>query len=177
SISIGISTGIYHNEINKMSFVETLIQQANKAMYRVKEIGGKSYHLNTYADSKNVPRTYQVEAEIKNALEKNEFHIAYQPIITLKNKQIVSLEALLTWNNEYLGRGSPADFLSILEQQLRIMPVANWVLAAAAAQMSQWQEEGIFFERILANVSPIQLKSPTFIQDPKNIFNATHIYP
>src|SRR5699024_12546107 len=60
TISIGISTGIYHNEINKMSFVETLIHQTNKAMYRVKEIGGKSYHLNTYAESKNVLRTYQV---------------------------------------------------------------------------------------------------------------------
>jgi diguanylate cyclase (GGDEF)-like protein/PAS domain S-box-containing protein len=177
SISIGISTGIYHNEINKMSFVETLIQQANKAMYRVKEIGGKSYHLNTYADSKNVPRTYQVEAEIKNALEKNEFHIAYQPIINLKNKQIVSLEALLRWNNENLGLVSPGEFIPILEQQLLIIPVGNWVLKTVAAQMSKWQEEGIFFERISVNVSPIQLKNPNFIQDLKNIFNATQMDP
>lgn len=177
SISIGVSTGIFHNNINKMSFVETLIKQANQAMYYVKKLGGRSYHLNTHTDSTNISRVYQVESEIKNALKNDEFHIVYQPIINLKNNQVVGLEALLRWNNKKLGAVSPGEFISILEQQLLIIPVGNWVLKTVASQMSKWQAEGVFFERISVNVSPIQLKNPNFVQDLKQIFNDAQMEP
>src|SRR5690606_21915438 len=98
-------------------------------------------------------------------------------IVNLKNNQIVGMEAWLRWNNKKLGQVSPGEFIPILEKQRLIIPVGNWILRTVAAQMKKWQDEGIFFERVSINVSPIQLKDRYFIQHLREILNETQMDP
>lgn len=177
TLSIGISMGNYHEDLDKMNFIETLIRQADTAMYQVKKQAGNSYCFHTNDQNSNLMRTYELEGEIKHALDNDEFYMVYQPIVNLKNNQIVGMEALLRWNNKKLGQVSPGDFIPILEKQLLIIPVGNWILRTVAAQMKKWQDEGIFFERVSINVSPIQLKDRYFIQHLREILNETQMDP
>lgn len=177
TLSIGISMGSYRKDIAKTDFIETLIRQADTAMYQVKKQAGNSYCFSTSDQNTNMMRTYQLEAEIKHALDDDEFYMVYQPIVNLQNNQVVGTEALLRWNNERLGHVSPGEFIPILEKQLLIIPVGNWVIRTVAAQMKKWQDEGIFFERVSINISPIQLKDRSFVKHLQQILNETQVDP
>jgi len=177
TVSIGISMGTYHEYMDRTDFIETLVQRADTAMYHAKRQGGNYYCYNTQNQNTELFRTYELESKIKSALDNDEFFMVYQPIINLKNNQIVGMESLLRWNNQKLGLVSPGEFIPILEKQWLIVPVGSWILKTVCMQMKEWQDQGIFFERISVNVSPIQLKNRNFIKDLKQILEDTQIEP
>ncbi len=139
--------------------VETLIRSADLALYRSKDDGGGVFNayepqLHVHAEERRV-----VEIALRKALERNEFELNYQPVVSAETGQIESFEALLRWSNPELGVVSPAKFIPVAEDARLITPIGEWVLRTACMEAAQWPS----VIRIAVNVSAEQLTSPNFV--------------
>jgi diguanylate cyclase (GGDEF)-like protein len=139
--------------------VETLIRSADLALYRSKDDGGGVFtayepQLHTHAEERRV-----VEIALRKALERNEFEVHYQPVVSAENGQIESFEALLRWTNPELGSVSPAKFIPVAEDARLIAPIGEWVLRTACAEAANWPST----VRVAVNVSAEQLTNTGFV--------------
>lgn len=176
SVSIGIAEAKNITDSrNCYEYIERLLKKADTAMYHAKASGGNSYAFSQPNQIIKMDRHYQIELNLINAIQNEEFFVVYQPLINLKNNHIVGVEALLRWHNKELGFVSPAEFIPILENTGQIIQVGKWVLRTVCNQMKFWQEKGLFLEKMSVNVSPIQIKEKTFVQDVKKIVNETQL--
>lgn len=175
--SIGISMNTFRKEYDDLQLIDVLIRQADTAMYYAKKQGGNTYCFNTNEQNDKMQRYYQVEQEVKKALNQNEFSVAYQPLVSLENDQIVGVEALLRWDNPRLGAVSPVEFIPFLEELGDIIPVGKWVLLTVCNQMKSWHNNGILIDRVSVNVSPIQFRDENFVDDLKQILQETGLDP
>ncbi|HEX6177539.1 MAG TPA: EAL domain-containing protein, partial [Thermoanaerobaculia bacterium] len=132
---------------------ETLIRNADTALYRAKEAGRNRYQLYAPAMNAIALKRLVIENGLRRALEKNELTLHYQPLVSLHNGSIVSVEALLRWRHPELGNLSPAEFVPMAEETGLIVPLTRWVLRSACAQMKRWHSDGIALESISVNVS------------------------
>ena len=135
---------------------ETLIRNADTALYRAKEQGGNRYQLYAPAMNAKILKRVKLEANFRRALERNELALHYQPLVQLDNGRIVGLEALVRWQSPELGFVSPAEFIPMAEDTGLIVPMTRWVLRAACVQMKEWERLGIAPETMSANVSACQ---------------------
>ncbi|RDW17363.1 GGDEF domain-containing protein [Oceanobacillus arenosus] len=179
-LSIHLSIGISRETNTKVvldstSFIESLIKKADTAMLLAKKQGGNNYCISTPEQKIKMDRLFNIELEIKDALKKNEFHLVYQPLINLKNNQIVGVESLLRWSNQTFGLVSPGEFIPILEKTGDIVIVGKWILWTVCNQMKQWLESGTLLQKISVNVSPIQFRETNFIDDLQEILNETQL--
>ncbi len=164
-------------ESDHLDLVEEMIRQADTAMYHAKQNGGNSHCFISDDQNDELRRYYQLEQEIKHALEEDEFSIVYQPLINLRNDEITGVEALLRWNNKKLGPVSPGEFIPLLEELGLIIPVGNWVLQSVCDQMVSWHKKGFSIDRVAVNVSPIQFVNQSFVHDVKEIIRETKMDP
>jgi len=139
--------------------VEMLIRSADLALYRSKDQGGGAANayepqLHVHAEERRV-----LEIALRKALERNEFQVHYQPVVTAENGRIEGFEALLRWNNPELGNVSPARFVPVAEDARLIGPIGDWVLRTACHEAMRWPEN----IRIAVNVSAEQLTQPGFV--------------
>jgi diguanylate cyclase (GGDEF)-like protein/PAS domain S-box-containing protein len=139
--------------------VETLIRSADLALYRSKDDGGGVFHayepqLHTHAEERRV-----VEIALRKALERDEFEVHYQPVVSAENGQIESFEALLRWTNPELGSVSPAKFIPVAEDARLIAPIGEWVLRTACKEATNWPST----VRVAVNVSAEQLTNTGFV--------------
>lgn len=181
-ITMSTSVGISYSTIEPLdtitnSFVETLLTQADIAMYHAKQAGGNRYFFNTYEQNTGFTRKYQISQAIKSAQENQEFFLVYQPIVQLQTMEIIGVETLLRWKNDVLGTVSPVEFIPLLEELDEIQSVGKWVLETACMQMKQWATQGLALEKIAVNVSPIQFNNDRFIQDVKEILEKVELDP
>lgn len=132
---------------------ETLIRNADTALYRAKEGGRNRYQL--YAPDMNAVALQRLvlENSLRHAVERDELMLHYQPLVSLAGGQIVSVEALLRWRHPELGFISPAEFVPMAEETGVIVPLTRWVLQSACAQMKAWQLSGIAPATVSVNVS------------------------
>ncbi len=178
STSIGISMDTLDgDQDNYKGFIDTLMKQADIAMYHVKQKGGNTYCFNTNNQNLELERYYQLEQEIPKAIEQNQFFVVYQPLVSLNNSKIVGMEVLMRWSNPALGNISPVEFIPILEQLGHIISVGNWVLYTACSQMRKWLDEGLDLERIAVSVSPIQFRNELFLEDLQQVLTETKLKP
>lgn len=174
--SIGISSGYPRpKEADFLEVIEDLINKADTAMLHAKRQGGNQYYRNTVNQTIEIERNYLIELEIRNALERNEFSLVYQPLINLKTNKIVGVESLLRWNNRELGSVSPGEFIPVLEDTGAITVVGKWILKTVCEQMKNWQVQGLFLQRITVNVSPVQFRDPDFVTGLNEILNQTQL--
>jgi diguanylate cyclase (GGDEF)-like protein len=138
---------------------ETLIRHADMAMYAAKAKGKNRFHF--FSESLNIEahRRLALTGHLETALEKNEFHLVYQPKLTLAEKRIVGAEALLRWKNPELGQVNPDEFISIAEQTGLIHPIGEWVLENAMRQLKAWAGTPLADARLALNISAVQLGS------------------
>ena len=139
--------------------VEMLIRSADLALYRSKDQGGGAVNayepqLHVHAEERRV-----LEIALRKALERNEFQVHYQPVVTASSGQIEGFEALLRWTNPELGNVSPARFVPVAEDARLIGPIGDWVLRTACQEAMRWPEH----IRIAVNVSAEQLTQPGFV--------------
>ncbi len=139
--------------------VEMLIRSADLALYRSKDQGGGAHNayepqLHAHAEERRV-----LEIALRKALEKNEFQIAYQPVVSAEGGVVESFEALLRWHNPELGHVSPARFVPVAEDARLIGPIGEWVLRSACEEAMNWPEH----VRIAVNVSAEQLTDANFV--------------
>ncbi len=138
--------------------VETLMRNADLALYRSKEEGGGQHNgyepsLHAHAEERR-----KLEFSLRRALERNELRLAYQPVVDSFDETIVSFEALLRWHSEEHGLVSPAKFIPLAEDTRLIVPIGEWVLRAACAEAVHWPLD----VKVAVNVSAEQLLDPNF---------------
>ncbi len=139
--------------------VEMLIRSADLALYRSKDDGGGAHNayepqLHAHAEERRV-----LEIALRKALERKEFQIHYQPVVSSEGGTIEGFEALLRWNNPELGNVSPARFVPVAEEARLIGPIGEWVLRSACEEAMRWPDT----VRIAVNVSAEQLADSNFV--------------
>jgi diguanylate cyclase (GGDEF)-like protein/PAS domain S-box-containing protein len=141
---------------------ESLLRNAEAALMKAKQAGERQLF---YAPqmTERVAETLALENKLRQALEKNEFVLHYQPKVDLRGRAIVGVEALIRWQSPELGLVPPAKFISLLEETGLILEVGSWALTRAALDHRAWTEMGIKPPRVAVNVSPIQLRQRDFV--------------
>lgn len=139
-----------------------LLRNADAALYRAKEQGRHTYQFYTAEMNAQVQERFNLESQLRHALERKELTIHFQPIIDLSSRTVVGVEALLRWNNAKLGSVPPDRFIPIAEDIGLIVPIGEWVLRNACQQLRAWRS--IFGDSlwISVNVSPRQFLEPGF---------------
>ncbi len=136
--------------------VDTLIRNADIAMYLVKEQGKNNYQFYQSEIEAFIQRKYELENKIRKAIDNQEFELHYQPKYALNNNEMIGAEALIRWNDPELGTIPPAEFIPIAEETGLIVPIGDWVMREAYRQQRVWQESGIKDLMVSVNISARQ---------------------
>ncbi len=136
----------------------TLLRNADMAMYKAKEEGRNTYRFFSPEMSAKVTRRMRMEADLRRALEGDEFFLVYQPIIEMSSCRVTGMEALLRWNHPQRGLIMPDEFISLAEETGLIGPIGEWVLETACKQTSAWLAGGLTALKLSVNISSQQLK-------------------
>jgi diguanylate cyclase (GGDEF)-like protein len=131
--SIGIATNI-----DRENQSHDLLRDADSAMYRAKALGKARYVLFTPDMHKEATARLTLEADLRRALDKGEFCLHYQPVVSLTDARLVGFEALLRWNHPQRGMILPGDFIPLAEETRLIIPLGQWVIHEAARQLQDW---------------------------------------
>ena len=141
----------------------TLLKHADAAMYRAKQAGRGTFRWFTGDVDVDNQQRADMEMDIRGALEKSQFSVCYQPIVSLADGSIVAAEALLRWEHPEKGMVSPSLFIPIAEEIGVIGRIGDYVLRTACAQIVAWRSEGIHLAHIGVNVSTRQVRDPEWI--------------
>ncbi len=148
--------------------VELLMRSSDLALYRSKDQGGNSHHSYQHKLHASAEERRLMEFELRNALEKKQLHVEYQPVVnSTSDHNLVGFEALVRWNNPKFGNVSPAKFIPVAEDARLIVPIGDWVLRQACIDAMQWPDT----TKIAVNISVDQLTSTSFIE---SVVSALH---
>jgi diguanylate cyclase (GGDEF)-like protein/PAS domain S-box-containing protein len=156
---------------------ETLIKNADTAMYQAKENGRQSYQFFKPSMNVRAVERQSIEESLRRALERCEFTLNYQPLIDLKTGEISGAEALLRWTNPARGLVSPAQFIPVAEDCGLILPIGKWVLREACKQARAWQNAGLALGTIAVNISAMEFRDDKFLEEVFAIINDTGLDP
>lgn len=134
-----------------------LMKHADMAMYRAKELGKNNVQFYDAGIRTLSLQRIELEQNLRQALEHQNFDLAYQAKISLADERIIGVEALLRWHSPALGDLEPSQFLPLAEEIGLIIPIGRWVLETACAQNMAWQRQGLPAVRMAVNLSPAQL--------------------
>ncbi len=137
---------------------EDLLRNADLAMYKAKGEGGNAYCLFAADMQARARNALNLEADLRDALARDEFVLHYQPQFEISGNTIIGVEALLRWNRPGLGLVGPGTFLPHAEENGLIIPINEWVLRRACADACRWQRAGLPLFRVAINMSPIQFR-------------------
>lgn len=140
--------------------VETLLRNADTAMYRAKAAGRNQYRFYAPDMNERGHELLAMEVELRRAVERREFELFYQPQVELESGRVRALEALIRWRHPQRGLVSPAEFLPLLEDTGLIVPVGDWVLHRACADLRAWRRTRPDLLRVSVNVSVAQFADP-----------------
>jgi diguanylate cyclase (GGDEF)-like protein/PAS domain S-box-containing protein len=158
--SIGVS--VYPNDGQD---AETLIKNADTAMYQAKESGRASYKFFRPEMNVRAVERQSIEEDLQGALERNEFTLHYQPKINLKTGAITGAEALIRWKSSTRGSTPPMQFIPVAEDSGQILPIGAWVLREACTQERTWLDAGLPVPAMAVNVSAVQFQNEKFLED------------
>ncbi|MES2206676.1 MAG: EAL domain-containing protein [Pseudomonadota bacterium] len=147
---------------------ETLMKNADIALYRAKGQGKNNYQLYSAHMNEYSIRRLNLESSLRRALERNEFILHYQAKINLLTGAISGMEALIRWKHPEQGIVPPNDFIPIAEETGLIVPIGKWVLETACKQNKAWQDQGLPIIRVSVNLSPRQFADDHLLQNIKD---------
>jgi diguanylate cyclase (GGDEF)-like protein len=159
TVSIGISTYPEHGED-----AESLIKNADTAMYHAKESGRDTFKFYRSDMSLRAVERQSLESQLRDAMERKELLLYYQPKVNLKTRRITSVEALLRWQHPQRGLLLPAKFLSVAEDTGMIVPIGQWVLGEACRQTRQWIDMALPAVPVAVNISSLEFRSENFFE-------------
>jgi diguanylate cyclase (GGDEF)-like protein len=168
SASIGVS--VYPED---GSNAETLVKNADTAMYRAKDKGRGTYCFYTSQMNAQGAERLILECGLRRAVERGELELHYQPKMDLREQRIVGVEALMRWRHPSLGLVSPAQFIPIAEETGLIEPIGRWALERACTDAMAWVRDGLPALQMAVNLSPRQLGSRAIINDIRVILDGT----
>jgi diguanylate cyclase (GGDEF)-like protein/PAS domain S-box-containing protein len=143
---------------------ETLIKNADNAMYQAKQNGHQSYQFFKPEMNVRAVERQSLEEGLRRALERQEFLLHYQPKISLRTGAITGAEALIRWRHPTRGLVSPAEFIPVAEECGLIGPIGDWVLHEASTQARAWVHAGLPVATMAVNVSAMQLRDGNFLE-------------
>ncbi|MEK3867406.1 EAL domain-containing protein [Paenibacillus sp. FSL H7-0716] len=157
--------------------VQTLMMNADSAMYRAKESHRNSYEFFSPAMSAQATARLTAEQELRKALERNELFLVYQPQLHFASGQVTGAEALIRWQHPKRGLVPPSEFIPLAEETGMIVPIGEWVLRTACRQNKVWQDVGYSPMRVAVNLSVYQFNQADIVQKVKEILQETRLNP
>lgn len=159
SCSIGVTIYPFNN-----GDVNTLLRNAEAAMYRAKDAGRNRFQLFTPEMEVAIQRRVDISQRLRSALKKSEFMLHYQPRVALGSGKVTGVEPLIRWHAEGAGMISPVDFIPVAERNGMIFPIGEWVLFEACHQARQWQLELGTPVNTAVNLSARQLRDVDIVK-------------
>jgi diguanylate cyclase (GGDEF)-like protein/PAS domain S-box-containing protein len=157
--------------------VQTLIKNADLAMYRAKEQGRNRIRYYTSEMNARSLSRMTMEKHLRRALERNEFLLCYQPKVSLQSGQITSMEALVRWQSPELGLVSPISFIPLAEETGLIEQIGEWVLTTACRQNREWQDAGLPAIQVAVNLSAYQFRQKQLVKMIERILRESGLAP
>ncbi|SDN42906.1 PAS domain S-box-containing protein/diguanylate cyclase (GGDEF) domain-containing protein [Paenibacillus sp. yr247] len=174
SVTTSIGISIFPNDGPD---AQTLMMNADAAMYRAKESHRNQFEFFTPIMSIQASERLTIEQELRKALERGELLLMYQPQLQFETDQITGVEALVRWMHPKRGLVSPADFIPLAEETGIIIPLGEWVLRTACRQNKAWQDAGFPPMRVAVNLSAYQFKQTNIVQIVADILKETGLHP
>ncbi|MEA5604012.1 EAL domain-containing protein [Nostoc sp. UHCC 0252] len=173
SIGIALSSTVDYDQ------PENLLRDADTAMYRAKVLGKARYELFNPEMYTNVLARLQLENDLRRAIERHEFQVYYQPIVSLTTGRILGFEALLRWQHPERGLICPTNFIPLAEETGLIIEIGYWALHEACRQMQTWRVSHQInsLEKISVNLSVKQFSQPDLIEQIGKILHSTGLNP
>jgi diguanylate cyclase (GGDEF)-like protein len=156
---------------------ETLLKHADLAMYAAKRSGKNLFQFFDASLNDAALERLTLDNLLRKALARNELFVHYQPQMDLVDGRIKGVEVLLRWRSPELGMISPAEFIPLAEENGQIVPIGEWVLRTACAQIKAWQDEGFALSRMAVNISVVQFVRPEFPDLVAQILQDTGVEP
>jgi diguanylate cyclase (GGDEF)-like protein len=163
-VSIGIALWSQHGESP-----DQLLRNADQALYRAKNSGRKTYCVFDPAMEANHQEPFLVEQDLKDAINRADFSLAYQSICDARSSHIVGFEALLRWRHPLLGPIQPDLFIPLAERSGLIVPLGRWVLETACADAAKWARPAM----LSVNLSPLQFRLPDLPDQVADVLRQT----
>lgn len=173
-VTCGVGVSIYPDHGDSP---DALIRQAEAAMYRAKALGGNRYELYEPNGDDESHDRLSLEAELRHALERDEFVLHFQPQVKIESGEIVATEALIRWQHPDRGLVPPVDFIPLLEDTGAIVPVGEWVLRSACEQLRAWHKQGFTRLRVAVNLSARQFLDPGLGSMVESVLEETGLAP
>ncbi len=172
SIGIALSTTDFNH-------TEDLLRGADIAMYRAKALGKACHEVFDTEMHNEAMRQMQLENDLRRALERGEFRVYYQPIVSLTTGRLAGFEALMRWQHPERGLVSPGEFIPIAEETGLILPMGQWILMEACRQLSEWQKKYPQYRRLSmsVNISSRQFSQRGTIDLLKDVLDKTGLNP
>jgi diguanylate cyclase (GGDEF)-like protein/PAS domain S-box-containing protein len=174
SVTVSVGIAIYPDD---GSDADSLLRHADFAMLHAKDSGRNNYQFFKPAMNVRALERQSLESDLRDALEKQQFVLHYQPKMDLVSGAIVGAEALIRWRHPQRGLMSPAQFVPAAEQCGLIAPLSQWVLREACLQARSWQEAGLPSMRMAINTSAAELRSKDHLASVCAILAETHLEP
>jgi diguanylate cyclase (GGDEF)-like protein len=157
--------------------VQTLTKHADMAMYRAKEDGKNGFRFFIRDVKTQSIERLMLEAALRNALEREQLSLHYQPKVDLATGQVTGVEALLRWTHPDLGPLPPMQFIPLAEETGLIVQIGRWVLNEACVQNMAWQRQGLRPVSMAVNLSPRQFVDESLLQDIDDALSASGMSP
>lgn len=143
---------------------DELMRDADAATYRAKAVGrGRIEIFNTDMHRASMA-ALQMETDLRRAIDREEFRLYFQPIVSLRDRKVRSFEALLRWQHPTRGIVMPGDFINLADDTGLILPIGEWVLRSACRQVKTWQKAGFEDVKVAVNISARQIQDQDLIQ-------------
>jgi diguanylate cyclase (GGDEF)-like protein/PAS domain S-box-containing protein len=156
---------------------ETLVKNADTAMYQAKDNGRQSYRFFKPAMNVRAVERQSIEAGLRRALERQEFSLHYQPKINLRTREITGAEALLRWMHPSRGPVPPGQFIPVAEDCGLILPIGKWVLREACRQARLWEDAGLTLGTMSVNISAMEFRGENFLENVTSALSDTGLNP
>lgn len=173
-ISVSIGVTIYPDDGKD---VETLLTNADVAMYRAKERGKNNFQLYTPALNEKAFERLAMENSLRRALEYKEFVVYYQPKVNTETEQIIGMEALIRWQHPSWGLVPPLKFIPLAEETGLIVPIGEWVLRTACTQNKALQDSGLPPLTVAVNLSALQFQLQDLTTMVSTVLEETRLDP
>jgi diguanylate cyclase (GGDEF)-like protein/PAS domain S-box-containing protein len=171
-VVVGASVGIALFP-DHASSEETLLQQADAALYQAKAEGRGRYKYFTDALTRAARERLEMESRLRGALQKGELRLHYQPQVDIASGRIIGAEALVRWQDPVEGMVPPGRFIPLAEHTGLIEAIGNWVLLEACSQAQRWREAGLPPIQVAVNLSPHQFRSGHLVEQVDAILART----
>ncbi|MGD8591012.1 MAG: EAL domain-containing protein, partial [Chromatiales bacterium] len=170
------SIGIAHYPDDGQN-LQSLLKAADSAMYSAKEDGKHRYAFYQPELTIQAEKRLEMEQELRQAIERGDLELHYQPQISLHTGSMVGVEALVRWRHASKGLIPPAEFIGVAERIGLIKLLGEWVLQAACRQLASWREQGLPSFRIAVNISPIHFQDPVLLETVEKVLHTNSLSP